>query len=174
MQSHPTPAAARNDSMVFSGTAPLSPRWAIARGRGGAKKSVSSVARTLVAGRLESPLDLRGELEVLVCHSAFAVRAAGEADARVIDRDVGMVIGGLGYPRDAVDELDCIHEFLETKEFGDSVALVLPSGERLQLLSDLRGAQLGHRPVPPVQFVASAMICSQARRQIIQGKSMAN
>src|ERR1700674_946180 len=153
MQPHPSAAAARNDSMVFSGSAPLSPRCAITRGRGGAKKSVSSVSRTSVARRLENPLELpfnlAGELEVLVGHSAFAVRAAVEANARVVDRDVGMVIGGLGDPRDAIDELDSIHEFLELEQLADRLALVPPSGQQLELLCDLRGGLLGHRRFLP-------------------------
>src|SRR5260370_39575849 len=55
-----------------------------------------------------------------------------------------MMVGALRDLGDLLHELDPVQEFLELEHLADSVVLVLPSGERLQLLRDLLSAEFCH------------------------------
>src|SRR5208282_1139989 len=67
-----------------------------------------------------------------------------------------MMVGGLGNLGDLLHELDAVQEFFEPERLADRVALVFPSGKRLQLLRDLLRTELGHLEILRMPPVATA------------------
>src|SRR5216683_3437335 len=79
----------------------------------------------------ERDLDIFCQLEVLVGYAACVVGRADERDARVVDMDVRMMVGGFCDLGDFLHELDSVQEFFELEHFYGCVVFVLPSGKRL-------------------------------------------
>src|SRR5580658_7946096 len=94
----------------------------------------------------ELALDRIRELEILFRDdAALVMRRDRERDAPIVHRDViGMMIYLFGDFRDAIDEADRVHKFLEGVLLRDRFASALPPGQRLQLLGDLFGAEFRH------------------------------
>src|SRR5580658_5048293 len=94
----------------------------------------------------ELALDRIRELEILFRDdAALVMRRDRERDAPIVHRDViGMMIYLFGDFRDAIDEADRVHKFLEGVLLRDRFASALPPGQRLQLLGDLFGTEIRH------------------------------
>ena len=114
----------------------------------------------LLAAILECDLDILRQLEILVSHAAGIVRRARERHARVVDRNVRMMVGGLGDLGDFLHELDALQKFLELERLADGVVLLLPSGQRLQLLLDLLLTEFRHLGILLISTVASFLLPS--------------
>src|SRR5581483_967028 len=137
---------------ISSPTPRISPTWCERSTTRAKAPSISSREKpdpSYRSGAARRPLDFARQSEILFRDPALAVRRTAHRHPRVVDRYVGMMVGGFGLLRHAVHESDRIHELLESVHLADRVPLPLPSGQCLEILGHLRVAQLRHRALPP-------------------------
>src|SRR5205823_8506771 len=97
---------------------------------------------------LRRRLDLSREAEIAIRHPALVVAREGDGHLRILDEDVGMVVGAVGELADGAGEGHRRLESLEVVRPDDRLSLPLPAGQLLERRLDLRfGGQtllLGH------------------------------
>ena len=90
-----------------------------------------------------------GELEILLGQSAFAVSHHAQTDlVPVVYQNVGMVIHGLGFIGDAIDELHRAFEIIEFQIARQPIAFPAPIRDAGKGVLDLLFVQL-HLHLPP-------------------------
>ena len=79
-----------------------------------------------LCGSVDEIVHALGEFDVEIGDTAGIVRGETQGDFGVLDGDVWVMLGLLGYFGEVVDEINRFHEFFELNGAGDGIFFVIP------------------------------------------------